>query len=448
MYNCLSLFIFFISLHFLTSGKVIIEEVIGIPNKQWSNVSFECYNKPNGDLILNVECNTTTEADNFTVYYTINYAKDEKDKNYENLFRKGSINFCKLFSGYQSGFIAKSIMYGFREHADFELKCPVKKGSYHVKDYIVTTKFVPSAILNMNHSKVILKNAVTISEPNYANFSAQIIQSENGESLLNENIQFYYNVSKITLFFTFAIGKDKNDQNYERIIIRTSVNACKMIQGALGDFVTKTIMHTLKNHVDFELKCPFKKTATLIIERILGTSDPKYSNFSSKIFKNENNETTLDITINFAYDIEKILIAFSFSIPKDSNDKNFERILMKSTINACKMLQGIMGDFFVKMIMENLAKHAKFELKCPFPKGIYVVSNFTLSNNFVPSYLLINDLKFMVVSKLTGKVANHKGFMHLFTAKTYGTILKKLSISSLTDMAKISNINASIPILS
>jgi hypothetical protein len=76
---------------------------------------------------------------------------------------------------------------------------------------------------------------------------------------MSETINFFYDVSKITIFLTFSIGKDKNDKNYERTVLKTSISACKMMQGVVGDFVTKTMMHTLKDYVDFELKCPFKK---------------------------------------------------------------------------------------------------------------------------------------------------------------------------------------------
>lgn len=72
------------------------------------------------------------------------------------------------------------------------------------------------------------------------------------------------------------------------------------------------------------------------------------------------------MTINLPHEVNKIMISFTFAIAKDKNDKNYERVVLQSTVNACKMLEGVMGDFLVKMIMENLRKHVLFELKCPF----------------------------------------------------------------------------------
>lgn len=76
----------------------------------------------------------------------------------------------------------------------------------------------------------------------------------------------------------------------------------------------------------------------------------------------------MNISVNLAYEVSKIMISFSFAVPKDKNDKNFERIIIKSTVNVCKMFQGVMGDFIVKTIMDVLQKSVDFEMKCPFPK--------------------------------------------------------------------------------
>lgn len=76
----------------------------------------------------------------------------------------------------------------------------------------------------------------------------------------------------------------------------------------------------------------------------------------------------MNITMDFAYDISKMMIYFVFSIAKDKNDKNYEKIILKSNVNACKMISGIQGDFLTKMIMEDFKNFADFELKCPLPK--------------------------------------------------------------------------------
>lgn len=62
------------------------------------------------------------------------------------------------------------------------------------------------------------------------------------------------------------------------------------------------------------------------------------------------------------------MIQFTIAIPKDKNDKNFERSLINTHINACRMLSGVVGDFLSKMIMANFQQHADFDMKCPIAK--------------------------------------------------------------------------------
>jgi hypothetical protein len=100
----------------------------------------------------------------------------------------------------------------------------------------------------------------------------------------------------------------------------------------------------------------------------VSTSDLEVANFSAVITKNSNDDSVMNMTIDFSQEVSKMMVFFTFSIPKDKNDKNYERTLIKSNVNACRMISGIIGDFLTKMIMEDLHKYADFELKCPFPK--------------------------------------------------------------------------------
>lgn len=111
-----------------------------------------------------------------------------------------------------------------------------------------------------------------------------------------------------------------------------------------------------------------------MIQNFVATSDPEIANFSSVIAKNSQGISVMNVTIDFAYEISKMMIFFEFSIPKDKNDKNYEKVLIKSNVNACRMVNGIQGDFLTKMIMEDFKNFADFELKCPLPK----VKNFKI----------------------------------------------------------------------
>lgn len=47
-----------------------------------------------------------------------------------------------------------------------------------------------------------------------------------------------------------------------------------------------------------------------------------------------------------------------------------------------------------------------------------------MSGEFLPSYLLIDDLQYHVVAKLMGKTEKQKNLVHLFTVKSTGVVPK------------------------
>jgi hypothetical protein len=76
------------------------------------------------------------------------------------------------------------------------------------------------------------------------------------------------------------------------------------------------------------------------------------------------------VTTTFGYDVQKLMILLSFNVQKDSMDKNYEKNIMKTPINVCKMLQGVVGDFMSKMIMEDMHKSQATKSTCPIAKVI------------------------------------------------------------------------------
>lgn len=59
---------------------------------------------------------------------------------------------------------------------------------------------------------------------------------------------------------------------------------------------------------------------------------------------------------------------FKFAIPKDQTDKDFQKVLLNSNVNICKLINGVVGDFLSKMILDDLRKSTQIDLKCPIPQ--------------------------------------------------------------------------------
>lgn len=67
------------------------------------------------------------EARKIMLYCQVNLPQDEKDKEYQKVLMKTSINLEKLWKGIQGNFMIKVVMANFLEVIDFEPKFPVKK---------------------------------------------------------------------------------------------------------------------------------------------------------------------------------------------------------------------------------------------------------------------------------------------------------------------------------
>jgi hypothetical protein len=119
----------------------------------------------------------------------------------------------------------------------------------------------------------------------------------------------------------------------------------------------------------------------------------------------------------------KLLI--TFSIPKNEQDRNYEKVVVQSSINACKMFNGVTGDFISKMIMEKVKDFVDFDVKCPIKKGQWKIKNFIFGDSNLPTYLLQSDLKYMLLAKATIKTPSSKGMVDFFTTRISGEVKKK-----------------------
>jgi len=106
----------------------------------------------------------------------------------------------------------------------------------------------------------------------------------------------------------------------------------------------------------------------MTFDSVISTSNPLYANFSSTIHKINVTDTLLNVSFEYFQDVAKFTVKFRLSVPKDKNDRNYEKVVLESATNICKMAKGIIGDFLVRMIMEDFSKFANFNISCPFKK--------------------------------------------------------------------------------
>jgi hypothetical protein len=135
-------------------------------------------------------------------------------------------------------------------------------------------------------------------------------------------------------------------------------------------------------------------------------------------------DSAVNISVEIHQDLIKVPVYITFSIPTDSKDEDYSKIILKAPINMCRIVDGVAGDFISKMIGKELKKISNIPLKCPFPKGNYKFINFIMSDKFLPSYLFSQDIKYLANAKVMAKVANQKNLVLLFNVRSYGSISK------------------------
>jgi hypothetical protein len=112
---------------------------------------------------------------------------------------------------------------------------------------------------NIQECKISVDNVIFNVNEAYSNITYGIKNLESGDTLFNITAYYAVDIIKMMVYTELNIQKDKNDRNYERQLLKTSTNVCKLSQGVLGDFIAKIIMKDIHEIIDFDLNCPFKK---------------------------------------------------------------------------------------------------------------------------------------------------------------------------------------------
>lgn len=153
------------------------------------------------------------------------------------------------------------------------------------------------------------------------------------------------------------------------------------------------------------------------------TSNSSIGNINVTSVKNSHGESLLNVQFENYQDLSVLFSTFIITVPLDEKDKDFQRELLRSTINVCKVKQGVMGNFFIKTFMEDFEKYSDFKVECPFKKGKLSINKMKITQKFLPTYLL-QSFKFIFTGITRVKVVNSKKLVEFYTVKVYGEIIK------------------------
>lgn len=162
----------------------------------------------------------------------------------------------------------------------------------------------------------------------------------------------------------------------------------------------------------------------MLLTKIQHRHNPQYINLSLVLFTDQKGDSLLNYSITANTEMLKFMLTFTFSLPKNDDDKEYQNRVLRSTVDTCKMRAGSGGNFLVKMLMENFLKSADFSLRCPMKAGTYNLWNFKVSDSFIPSYLLLSDFKFMIDMNAKVKIPGAKQLVNFYSLKISGEVNK------------------------
>jgi hypothetical protein len=98
------------------------------------------------------------------------------------------------------------------------------------------------------------------------------------------------------------------------------------------------------------------------------TPNLKLSNVTWTLNKDERGNFLTSANVSLNFDVFKLVALYNFSIPSDNEDREFKKMLIKSNLDVCRMAKGNRGDKIGRFMMDEIAKYADFDMKCPINK--------------------------------------------------------------------------------
>lgn len=145
---------------------------------------------------------------------------------------------------------------------------------------------------------------------------------------------------------------------------------------------------------------------------------------TSSLFRSPQGDSLMNFTSTTFVPFLKMFSTSIFALPRDSKDTEYTNVVMKATVDLCKMREGVRGNFITRMVMEFFDSLKEPILKCPLKPRYTECWNYKLTSSQIPTYLLINDIKFMLEMRHKAKLSNSKLLIHIYTLKLYGLASK------------------------
>lgn len=165
----------------------------------------------------------------------------------------------------------------------------------------------------------------------------------------------------------------------------------------------------------------------LVTNEIRFACDPKIAKITFNLQNDGIHDSIANATIELFKQVEKLLITGVVSMPAFERDDKYQLILVKSVTDVDKLFKGFYGNFVTRTIMESFKNSIDFELKLPFKKRAYIITNFTASDKYVPLFV---STKFKTDFRAAGTVSGSSSRIFFCNFTSLGEI-KKITLGNI-----------------
>lgn len=146
-------------------------------------------------------------------------------------------------------------------------------------------------------------------------------------------------------------------------------------------------------------------------------------NLKFQVFNDSDLVSRFNLTFNLKVKILKFVGYIDWSGSSKVGSKFYDTTIIKQTVDTCKVSKGVLGNFFIRMIFDNIVEFSNYKFDCPQEKGQIYAYNFPIIDmKYIPPGMLsaLNSWEFSLVVK--GKMSASKPFQNIFSIKASGGI--------------------------
>jgi O-phosphoseryl-tRNA(Cys) synthetase len=112
---------------------------------------------------------------------------------------------------------------------------------------------------------------------------------------------------------------------------------------------------------------------------------------------------------------------------KKPSAHSYDREIIKTTVDVCRLQNGVIGNFVAKVFYESFRDYSNYQFECPVKKNDYYLRNFHIPISiFPPSFYAViiqGETFFNFILNVKARVAKVKGLTHLWGVNLYGSFV-------------------------